>query len=266
MGVLSLVTFINHVGDKNDPTYKEEWMLDNATHVEFRRQCIVSIGAALVVMDPLADLAANSDLNLTGPVRKVFGPLNRIAQETGVCMLVNTHTTKAIVDSVIKSAAHSYQVMASAAVAWFLMEDRDAPERNLFMCARNKFGGKKAGWRYTLANASETDDTGVIQFQGKEYRSVNKMLREMTDRTQEGTKGAQCRKFLMSLLKDGPKPTADCNTAASVMGFDKNTLNRECLSLKVIRDGKTWRIEPKEQSEQVEFDHQHNTKEERVTA
>jgi hypothetical protein len=63
----------------------------------------------------------------------------------------------------------------------------------------------------------------------------------------------------MSLLKDGPKPTADCNTAASVMEFDKNTLNRECLSLKVIRDGKTWRIEPKEQSEQVEFDHQHNT-------
>jgi hypothetical protein len=264
-GNLKLVTFVNHVGDENDSTYKEEWMLDNATHVEFLRQCIVSVGASLVVLDPLADLAANTDLNASGPVRLLFQPLNRIAEETGVCLLVNTHTTKAIVDTVIKSAAHSYQVMASAAVAWFFMEDRDAPGRTLFMCARNKFGGKKAGWRYTINDASDTDHTGVIKFQGKEYRSVNGMLREITDRTQDGTKAAQCRKFLLNLLKGGPKPTVDCNTAAGVMGFDKDTLNRACQSLRIKRDGKTWRIEAKEQEEQesIGFD-QPNTSE--VTA
>ena len=84
----------------------------------------------------------------------------------------------------------------------------------------------------------------------------------------EGTKTAQCRKWLNNLLKDGPKPSPDCNTAANLMGFDKSTVNRACQSLKVIRDSKTWRIEPKEQAEQgnVEFDHNQHNGEERITA
>ena len=64
-GILSqsLVTFVNGVRDEYDPTYKEEWMLDNATHVEFLHQCMKASEVALVVLDSLADLAANTDLN-----------------------------------------------------------------------------------------------------------------------------------------------------------------------------------------------------------
>ncbi|MGB7600350.1 MAG: AAA family ATPase [Candidatus Sulfotelmatobacter sp.] len=251
---LKFVRGVNHVGDLDDPTIKEDWALDLPHHREALKQCISLIDAALTVIDPLDSFSGTKDLNRRKDCRDLLDPLNEIAQSTGKGILINCHTTKALVDSVIRAAAGNFQIMAAVQVAWFLLVDPDKPDRRLFMCARNKLGAPLSGQRYTIRDFSETDKTGVIEFKGAEYRNVNGILKQMTGRTQEDSKSAKCRKWLLEMLDGGPQPTELCNKAANAFGFDKNTLNDACAQLKVIRDGNTWRIEPKEAEQQPTFD------------
>lgn len=250
---LNLVITVNHMGDMDDPTFKEDWALDNLTHRECLKQLILKHDAALTVIDPLDSFSGGKDLLRRKDVRDLMDPLNEIAQSTKKAILINCHTTKAIVDSVIKCAAGSFQLMAAVQIAWFLMGDPDKEDVSLFMCARNKFGGKTIGQRYTIKSFSETDDTGVIEFKGAEYRSVNGMLKQLTSRLPEDSKAAKCRKWLRQLLDGGPQPSEVCIKAAQAFGFDKNTINAACANLKVLRDGNTWRIEPKEEATQSDI-------------
>jgi hypothetical protein len=99
------------------------WMLDNLEHLILLKELLLKEQPELCLIDPLADFTGSKDLNKGNDVRTITGPLNKIAQETSVAILANCHTTKAIVDSVIKTAAGSYQLMAAVAVAWYFMEE-----------------------------------------------------------------------------------------------------------------------------------------------
>ena len=251
---LKFVRGVNHVGDLDDPTIKEDWALDLPHHREALKQCISSVDAALTVIDPLDSFSGTKDLNRRKDCRDLLDPLNEIAQSTGKGILINCHTTKALVDSVIRAAAGNFQIMAAVQVAWFLLVDPDKPDRRLFMCARNKLGAPLSGQRYVIRDFSETDKTGTIEFKGAEYRNVNGILKQMTGRTQEDSKAAKCRKWLLEMLDGRYQPTKLMGDSATAMGFDKNTLNDACKQLNVIRDGATWRIEPKETEQQNKFD------------
>lgn len=227
------------------------WMLDNTEHLILLKGLLIKEQPELCLIDPIADFTGSKDLNKGNDVRTITGPLNKIAQETNVAMLANCHTTKAIVDSVIKTAAGSYQLMAAVAVAWYFMEDRDNQEKRLMMQARNKYGTKR-GWRYIIRDASETDKTGVAEFKGAEYRSVNELLRRMLDK--DDSKIGEVRKWLETLhLEDGPRDSAACNKEAFDRGFSHDLITKACRQKNIVRDRKTWCIENKETTHQEQM-------------
>jgi hypothetical protein len=228
------------------------WMLDNQEHIGLLKELLLKEQPELCLIDPLADFAGSKDLNKGNDVRTITGPLNKIAQETAVAMVANCHTTKAIVDSVIKTAAGSYQLMAAVAVAWYFMEDRDNPEKRLMMQARNKYGTKR-GWRYIIRDASETDKTGVAEFKGAEYRSVNELLTRMLDK--DDSKIGEVRKWLETLhLENGPRDSVACNKEAFDRGFSHDLITKACRQKNIIRDRKTWSVEKQEPEQQINFD------------
>jgi hypothetical protein len=227
------------------------WMLDNQEHLALLTDLLVKEQADLCLIDPLADFAGSKDLNKSQDVRTITGPLNKIAQETQVAMLANCHTTKAIQDSVIKTAAGSYQLMAAVAVAWYFMEDPDNAERRLMMQARNKYG-TKLGWRYTIEGV---DGVGVARITGSEYRSVNDMLKQKLDR--DDSKIGEVRKWLDSLrLDEGPKPADMCNQLAKELGYEHDVISKACRQKKIVRDRKEWRLKEvkKDTEQQQTFD------------
>jgi len=227
------------------------WMLDNLEHLMLLKELLIEKQAELCLIDPIADFAGSKDLNKAQDVRAITGPLNKIAQEVNVAMLANCHTTKAIVDSVIKTAAGSYQLMAAVAVAWYFMEDRDSPEKRLMMQARNKYGTKR-GWRYIIRDASDTDKTGVAEFKGAEYRNVNELLRRILDK--DDSKIGEVRKWLETLhLENGPRESAACNKEAFDRGFSHDLITKACRQKNIIRDRKTWRVEGKEPTQQEQI-------------
>jgi hypothetical protein len=225
------------------------WMLDNQEHLTLLTDLLIKEQADLCLIDPLADFAGSKDLNKAQDVRTITGPLNKIAQETQVAMLANCHTTKAIQDSVIKTAAGSYQLMAAVAVAWYFMEDPDNSEQRLMMQARNKYG-TKLGWRYTIEGV---EGVGVVRMTGKEYRSVNDMLKQKLDR--DDSKIGEVRKWLESLkLDEGPKAADMCNQLAKELGYEHDVISKACRQKNIVRDRKTWHVKPKKVDEPSMFD------------
>ena len=241
---LDLVVPVHHVGDENDPEYKEDWMLDNPTHREFLKQLLLKEQPALCLIDPLGDFAGSKDLNKSGDVRELTGPLNKLAKEANTAMVVNAHTTKALIDSAIKSAAGSFQLMAAVQVSWYFMKDPDTDGQRLMLQARNKYG-KKRGFKYTVTGVAypenwpgdkDEDGIGVVTFKGKETRTADELL----ERHQDKDNGAKTRirRWLNEMLANGPVPTQQAGEEMSTRGFNMSTVKDVWRELGVVRDGK----------------------------
>lgn len=224
------------------------WMLDNPEHLQLLKDALVKESPALCLIDPLADFAGKKDLNKQGDVREITRPLNAIAEETHTAILANCHTTKAIVESVIKTAAGSYQLMAAVAIAWYFMKDPDNVGQRLMLQARNKYG-KKRGFKYTITGMPYPDDwpgekdedgIGLVEFQGKESRTADELLERHQDK-ENGVK-TQIRRWLNDMLRNGPVASQQAGEEMHRRGFNKATVTDVCIEMGISRDGKTWEM------------------------
>ena len=213
---------------------------------------------------PDSDFMGNLKLNDGGDVRKITGLLAPIAQETGCGILANCHTTKAVVDSAIKSAAGSYQLMAAVQVSWLFMKDPDKPGQNLMLQGRNKHG-KKRGFKYTIESkpwpgecplddpADGEDGVGCVEMKGEETRTADELLERHQDKD-NGVK-TRIRRWLNEMLANGPVSTENAGKEMSARDFNASTVRDVCHEMKIERDGKTWSMKKKEnQAVQKEFD------------
>lgn len=236
------------------------WYLDEPEHLAVLRDALLAdpeIG--LCVIDPLADMLGHRDMNKADDIRAVMGPLNKVAQETMVAMVVLVHTTKALIDSVIKSAAGSIQLMAAVQVSWLFIEDSDVKGQRLMLQGRNK-SGKKRGFKYWIESApwpaecgdrdleegEEDDGVGMVVFKAKTDTDANDILQRKLDRDEP--KNKLIRKWLLELLARGPVPNKHCNEEAQSRGFTRDYVSQVCAQLGVIRNGKTWML-PDNESE-----------------
>ena len=250
--VMENIHAVEHVGvegtDEEIP-----WMLDNPAHLSLLHDLIALHKATLCLIDPLADLAGSLNLNASGDVRKITGGLGDIAKKTGVAMLVNCHTTKAIVDQGIKAAAGSFQISASVQVSWLFMENRDVKGERLMLQGRNK-GGRKRSFKYEIISVpwpeevfgkedllpgEESDGIGLVVFKGVTDLTANDVLEQKQEKGE--SKIARCSRFVGEMLANGPKLQTECWIAARAF-FDTDAINKACTRLKVVRDLKTWTL------------------------
>jgi DNA polymerase III delta prime subunit len=236
------------------------WMLDDAAHLELLEETVLSYKAALCYIDPLADFAGNLNLSLSGDVRKITSALDAIAKRTGAAVLVACHTTKALVDSGIKTASGSFQLMAAVQSSWLLIEDSDVKGQRLMLQGRNK-SGKKRGFKYCvesrpwpsaecgaedLGPGEQSDGVGLVVFKGDTDKDANDILQRKLDKDEP--KNKQIRKWLNELLARGPVPNHQCNDEAKIRGFSRDYVSQVCTQEGVVRNGKTWALpEVKEQ-------------------
>jgi AAA domain len=243
---LHLVVPVFGVGDENDPDYDALWMLDDAVHLGFLRQLIEEHSAALCVIDPLADFAGSKDLNKAQDVRDITTPLNKIGKQTGCAMLVTTHTTKALIDSAVKSAAGSMQLMAAVQVSYLFVADPRHPEHGVMAQARNKYG-KKRSFKYEKIGVSYPgieDGVALWTILGEDSRSADELLETALDK-ENGVK-KQIGRWLAEMLKNGPVTASHANQEMNAREFNKKTVSSVCKEMGIKCDGKSWSLESKQ--------------------
>lgn len=246
------------------------WSFDDQRHLELLEQAITEHEAALCYIDPLADFAGALNLNVSGDVRKITGALAGIAKRTGAAVLVACHTTKAVVDSGIKTASGSFQLMAAVQSSWLLMTDSDVKDQRLMLQGRNK-SGKKRGFKYTVESrpwpsaecgaedleVGETSDgVGLVVFKGVTDKDASDILQQKLEKG--ASEIARVRQWITDFLAKGPVATATCWKAArEAMGFSNDSVNKACLQLHIVRNSKTWTLpqaQAPEKKEETQLD------------
>ena len=228
------------------------WFMDEQEHLKALGETLKSDpDIKLCVIDPLADMLAHSNMNDATDVRKVMAPLDKIAKETGVAIIVNTHSTKALVDSAIKAAGGSIQISAAVPISWLFAADPDMKGRSLMLQGRNKFG-KKRTFKYRIERAEwpaecardlqdgeDDDGVPVIKFLGEADLSADEFLQRKLDKNESAV--AKMRRHILDLLQPGvPRPQELCWKALRAFDHRDYIINNALEDLRVARDKKTW--------------------------
>jgi hypothetical protein len=127
-----------------------DWSLDNDAHIEqFEKLLKANPEIGLLVIDPLQSFVGSKDLMKANDARFIMDRVTGVAGRLGICALLNHHTTKAPVDSAIKLAAYSLQIMAAARMSWYFAVNQEKKNERLMLCARNKVG-KQRSFSFTI--------------------------------------------------------------------------------------------------------------------
>jgi len=126
-------------------------------------QAVIRWGAKLVVLDPLASFVGGADMNQEAVARAVMGPLTRIAQQYGCCILCIRHPRKAPAGSAVDRGLGSVAISAASRVVMTTGVEPDTGQRLLGVAACN--GGKKGA---TLAfDLVDKDGAPVVKVVGE---------------------------------------------------------------------------------------------------
>lgn len=233
---------------------EDNWMLDNLEHIKLLGQAIREYKAELCLIDPLLDFTGTLNMNLMGDVRAITGPLNEIAQETDAAIVVNCHTTKALVDSAIKAAAGSMQLSGAVPISWLFVKHPHIKNMRLMAQGRNKHG-KKRSLKYVIESVpwpeeqcgkedllpgEVSDGVGKCVFRGVSDLTAEDVLKLSLQR--EEPEIERVRRWIIEILAHGPVESHLCWREAKTRGFKRDGVNRACDQLNVARDKKTWTL------------------------
>jgi hypothetical protein len=173
---------------------------------------------------------------------------------------VNCHSTKALIDNAIKSAAGSFQLMAAVQISWLFMDDPDVKGRRLMLQGRNK-GGKKRSFKYEitsvpwpadvcgpedLKDGETSDGVGLVVFKGETDTTANDILERKLEKGEPEIR--RVRGWIEEVLANGPVDSNKCWAEARTRSFDASAVNKACSQMKVLRNKKTWSMPKKEQA------------------
>ncbi|MDE2098416.1 MAG: bifunctional DNA primase/polymerase [Patescibacteria group bacterium] len=144
----------------------EERMFNLKRDLSALEEVIESVGAVLVVIDPISAYLGDSDSNNNAEVRSVLGPLSVVAKRHGCSVIAINHFRKSSGPAVQKSAM-SMAFAAHARAVWGVARDRVDPETRLFLPIKANLGKDAEGWAYKLQ-----DVAGVPVIEWMDKKSV----------------------------------------------------------------------------------------------
>jgi DNA replication protein DnaC len=215
----------------------------------------------LVIIDPISSYMGKTDSHRNTEVRGAIEPLSEMADRLGVAILSNTHFSKAGA-STKSRALHrfvgSIAFVGAPRVAFAVVEEprgedeaEARPARRLLLHVKNNIAPAPAGLAYTLEEAvagyigdppeplyasriawadepvSKTADQALAEHEASLRGDGSSEQREAPERQ-------EAEAFLISWLKDGPRPAKKMKRAATDAGITDKTLRnareRLCVS------------------------------------
>lgn len=202
----------------------ENWLaLDK--HLEELRQWLRAHPLVeLVVLDPISAMLGRVDSHRDADVRRVMGPLAKLAEQCRVAIVGIAHLNKATEGSAMNRSMGSIAFVAAARIAWQVTADANEPGRSLFLPVKCNIGPRPKGRAFRiLGNGAlewEPGEVTVTADEAVNARSLNK-----TETAAE---------FLRDILKDKPQPANDVTAKAEAAGIADRTLDEAKAQLGVV--------------------------------
>jgi putative DNA primase/helicase len=233
-------------------------MFSLVTDLELLKQKIVEVGdVKMVQIDPVsAYLGVGKMDSFRGTdVRAVLAPLVDLAAELGVAIIGVMHFNKKTdVTNALLRISDSLAFGALARHVYGVVDDTEN-DRKLFVRAKNSVAANSKN--NTLAYRFEAREIGISRMTGKsiwapyvawdtQYVDVTatEAMQAVTE-SKSPTVRDQAKKFLSSILAQGPVDSVEIEEAAEANGISRRTLFRakDELDIMAKRDGPngTWR-------------------------
>jgi hypothetical protein len=205
--------------------------------VELLRRCIKDQGATLVIIDPLmAHLAEKTNSWRDQDVRRALTPLAKVAEETGVAIILIRHLNKGSGGSAVYRGGGSIGIVAQARSGLLVAKDPEDEAYRVLAATKHNLAPAPASLRYRIADG----DLGPrVDWCGTSAHTADGLVAEANAPADWAQREAA--DFLSKLLADGSVQQRECERQAAEEGITSRTLRRarERLHIKARKLGGT---------------------------
>lgn len=206
-------------------------------------------GAILVVIDPVSAYLGKTESYKDAEVRGLLAPLAALAERTGVAVIGIMHLTKDQQRQALYRAQGSISFVAAARAVFAVAEDRENPERRLFLPVKLNIARKPPGLAFRLVEAGHAVrvewEAGAVDVDIETALAGPEPSAERSERD-------EAKDFLREVLADGPVAATEVKRQAKAAGIAERTLFRARAELGVkpektgFREGWMWSLPPKD--------------------
>jgi hypothetical protein len=222
---------------QEDPDQPER--LPTLADVEAIRSAIIAVAAQLVIVDPfMAYLPGRVDSSKDQEVRSVLARLARLAEETGVALVLIRHLNKAQSSNVLYRGGGSIGIIGAARSGLLVAKDPDDPTggRRILALTKTNLSAPVPALAYRLL---QTDSGAVrVAWEGESEYTAERLLAEPQSHD-ERSATADAVEWLRDLLANGARPAHDIQVDAKRSDISAKVLRtaREKLAIKPRREG-----------------------------
>jgi hypothetical protein len=186
------------------------------------REAIVTVGARLVVVDPLmAFLASEVDSHRDQDVRCTLSRVADLAGDTGAAVLLVRHLTKGGSGNPLYRGGGSIGIIGAARAGLLLAADPRDSGRRILAGTKNNLAPLPPSLAFRLV---PSNDVATVSWDGHDDTSAADLVAiESPDRS-DAVSGASA--FLRELLKSGPMATAAVKAEAQEAGVNWRAVER----------------------------------------
>lgn len=190
------------------------------------------VGARLVVVDPLmAFLSGGVDSHKDQDVRRALAPLARLADTTGVAVVVVRHLNKGTHSNPLYRGGASIGIIGAARLAYLVAKDPQDEERRVLAATKSNLARPPESFLFAVEGAS--NGAARVGWLGRSEASARDLLSSPQDRDRSDARD-EAVEFLTTLLTGGPVSAREAKDEARDIGITEITLKRAKKLLGVV--------------------------------
>lgn len=228
---------------KRDGTV-EERPLVLPVDLDHLEEAITTTGAVLVILDPLsAFLGGEVDSYKDQHVRRALMPLARLAERTGVAILIVRHLSKSGGPNALYRGGGSIAIIGAARAGLLVAPDPGDPTRRILASTKSNLAPMTDALAYRVVS-DDLHDCGRIAWEGPTKHRADDLLAAPAppDDLDETSALAAAVAFLEEVLAEGDLWTGEVKEEAKAAGVAWRTVERAkarlgVTSIKVGRPG-----------------------------
>lgn len=176
----------------------------------------------LAILDPLAAFMGQVDSNMNTDVRRILGPLAKLAERTNVAILAITHLNKSGGGKALYRASGSLGFIAAARAGMQVTKAKDDKDRRIVTVVKNNLAPPMPGLAYRLVGSPPR----VVWEESPVELTADEAIAEEDAGQEDTTACEDATHWLRHALADGPLPQREVIRLGQRAGFSKRTLER----------------------------------------
>lgn len=192
------------------------------------RKAIESTGSRLVVIDVLSAFRGSADTYKDADTRQVLRPLALVVEQTGACILMLRHLTKARTGSAITAGGGSIAFTGAARVVLTVGgEPGSSDGARVLAVGKNNLAPTAPSLRYRLATDEERE-VGRIEWDGESSASADELVStaEVRDELGERVSAVSELRDLLAASDGGPVAATEAQEHMAGLGYSKGQTRR----------------------------------------